>query len=127
MTVRGVRGATVAEANTREAILAAARELLEALISANGIDLADVASVTFTATPDLDAAYPALAARELGWRDTALMCLQEMNVPGSLSRCLRVLIHWNTEKRPEDIRHIYLHAAAQLRPDRAAAEIGSRS
>jgi chorismate mutase len=116
----------VAEANTREAILAAARELLEALISANGIDLADVASVTFTATPDLDAAYPALAARELGWRDTALMCLQEMNVPGSLSRCLRVLIHWNTDKRPEDIRHIYLHAAAQLRPDRAAAEIGSR-
>lgn len=122
MTVRGVRGATVAEANTREAILTAARELLEALIFANGIDPADVASVTFTATPDLDAAYPALVARELGWRDTALMCLQEMNVPGSLARCLRVLIHWNTEKRPEDIRHIYLHAAAQLRPDRAAAE-----
>jgi chorismate mutase len=121
MPVRGVRGATVAEANTREAILAAARELLEALVSANGIDLADVASVTFTATPDLDAAYPALAARELGWRDTALMCLQEMNVPGSLTRCLRVLIHWNTEKRPAEIRHIYLHAAAQLRPDRATA------
>ncbi len=118
MAVRGVRGATVAEANTREAILAAARELLEALVSANGIDLADVASVTFTATPDLDAAYPALAARELGWRDTALMCLQEMSVPGSLTRCLRVLIHWNTEKRPGEIRHIYLHAAAQLRPDR---------
>jgi chorismate mutase len=121
MPVRGVRGATVAEANTREAILAAARELLEALVSANGIDLADMASVTFTATPDLDAAYPALAARELGWRDTALMCLQEMHVPGSLTRCLRVLIHWNTEKRPEEIRHIYLHAAAQLRPDRTTA------
>jgi chorismate mutase len=118
MPIRGLRGAAVAEANTREAILAATAELLAAMVDSNGLDLADVASVFFTATPDLDAAFPALAARQLGWRDTALMCAQEIAVPGSLARCIRVLIHWNTEKRPEELRHIYIGAAAQLRPDR---------
>jgi chorismate mutase len=121
MPIRGLRGATVAEANTREAILAATAELLEAMVNSNGLDLADVASVFFTSTPDLDAAFPALAARQLGWRDTALMCAQEMAVPGSLPRCVRVLIHWNTDKRPDELRHIYIGAAAQLRPDRAVS------
>ena len=121
MPIRGLRGATVAESNTREAIIAATVELLEAMVTSNNLNLEEVASVFFTATPDLDAAFPALAARQLGWRDTALMCAQEMAVPGSLPRCIRVLIHWNTDKRPDEIRHIYIGAAAQLRPDRADA------
>jgi chorismate mutase len=118
MPVRGIRGATVVTADTPEAIRAATRELLLAIVAANQIDLDDVVSVFFTTTPDLTAEYPALAARQLGWTDTALMCGQEMNVPGSLPRCIRVLIHWNTDRRPEAIHHVYLHAAAQLRPDR---------
>jgi chorismate mutase len=119
MHVYGIRGATVATADTPEAIRAATRELLLALIEANALDPEDFASVIFTVTPDLTAEAPARAARELGWEDAAMLCMQEMAVPGGLERCIRVLIHWNTEKWPEDIRHVYLHAAVQLRPDRA--------
>lgn len=115
---RGVRGAVVVEANTREAILNAAHELLNALIDANDIQPDDVASLVFTATPDLTAEYPAVAARELGWTDVAIMCMAEMNVPHSLGRCLRVLIHWNTSCTPQQIQHVYLGEAQQLRPDR---------
>ena len=117
-SVRGIRGATVAPANTPEAIRCATRELLEALVAANGIDPGDIASVFFTTTADLNAEYPALAARQLGWIDTALLCSHEMNVPGGLPLCIRVLVHWNTDRRPAEIRHIYLGAAARLRPDR---------
>jgi chorismate mutase len=120
MPVRGLRGATVAAANTPDAILAATRELLLRLVAANDLDPADLASVIFTVTGDLDAEYPARAARELGWLDTALMCLAEMPKAGGLPRCIRVLVHWNTERAAADLRHVYLHAAAQLRPDRAA-------
>ncbi len=120
MPVRGIRGATVAEADTAEAIRDATRELLAELVAANGLDPADIASVIFTVTPDLTREQPARAAREMGWTDAALLCVSEMVVPGGLPRCIRVLIHWNTEARPEAIRHVYLHAAAQLRPDRAA-------
>ncbi len=123
MTVRcrGVRGATTCEANTREAILAATRELLELLIERNGIHPDDVASAIFTTTTDLDAEFPAVAARALGWTDTALLCGHEMHVPGSLRSCIRVLIHWNTERRADEIAHVYIKGAANLRPDRAAA------
>lgn len=119
MPVRGIRGAVVAEANTREAILGATRELLEAIITANQLQPEDVVSMFFTATPDLDAEYPALAARQLGWLETALMCGQEMSVPTSLRRVIRLLIHWNTERRLDEIQHIYLGEAIKLRPDRA--------
>lgn len=118
MQVRGVRGATVAGANSEEAILAATRELLYTMIQANGIAPEDVASVHFTTTVDLNATYPALAARQLGWFDVALLCGHEMDVPGTLGRCIRILIHWNTRRRLEEIVHVYLHEARSLRPDR---------
>ena len=124
MPVRGIRGATVADADTAEAIRTASRELLLALIDANGLAPDDVASMIFTLTPDLTAEAPARAAREMGWQDAALMCMAEMNAAGGLERCIRVLIHWNTDKRPDQIRHVYLHAAGQLRPDRAVRSNG---
>jgi chorismate mutase len=117
MPCRGVRGATTADANTSEDILQATRQLLALMIRQNGIDAEDVASAIFTTTPDLDAEFPALAARQLGWLDTALMCLHELDVPGSLRRCIRILLHWNTPKRADEIRHVYIKQAARLRPD----------
>jgi chorismate mutase len=120
MAIRGIRGATTAPANTREAILAATRELLDALIRANAIQLADVASIYFTTTADLDAAFPAAAAREMGWTDTALLDAQAPRVPNDIAHCIRVLIHWNTERARENLRHVYLHGASHLRPDWAA-------
>jgi chorismate mutase len=119
MFVRGIRGATTVEANNREAILAAANELLLALIEANSIERDHVASVIFTTTPDLNAEFPAVAARALGWTDVALMCGHEMSVPGSLPRVLRILMHVNTELGLGDIKHIYLRGASALRPDLA--------
>lgn len=119
MACRGVRGATTCTSNTRDAILAATSELMRAVIDANGIDKADVASVWFTTTADINAEFPAVAARQLGWTDTALMCTHEMTVPGSLPACIRLIMHWNTAKSQADIVHVYLHGAAVLRPDRA--------
>jgi chorismate mutase len=118
---RGIRGAITVAENTREAILEATRELLLRLIEANQIVADDVASAIFTTTPDLDAEFPALAARELGWRDTALLCGHEMNVPGSLPRCIRVLIHWNTSRSASEVVHVYLREAQSLRPDHVSA------
>lgn len=117
MPCRGVRGATTAEANTPQAILAATRELLEALVAANDLNPADLASAIFTTTPDLNATFPARAARELGWSDVALLCTHEMDVPGGLPRCIRVLLHWNTDKAASEIAHVYLREAKGLRPD----------
>jgi chorismate mutase len=117
MTCRSIRGAVCAAANDAEAILKAARELLEGIVTANELSVNDVASVVFTATADLDAAYPARAAREMGWVNTPLLCMQEMAVVGSLPRCIRVLVHWNTDRAPHEIRHVYLGAAGALRPD----------
>lgn len=117
---RGVRGATTVEHNTREAILSATHEVLIQMIEANGIRPDDVASAIFTTTPDLTAEYPALAARQLGWHDVALLCAHEMAVPHGLKRCIRILLHWNTEKMASEIRHIYIKGAVNLRPDRAA-------
>ena len=119
---RGVRGATTVSENTREAILAATRELLQRMIDANGIHPDDVASAIFTTTPDLNAEFPALVARQLGWHDVALLCGHEMNVPDALPRCIRILIHWNTTKTPQEIRHVYLNDAQGLRPDHVMRE-----
>ena len=116
---RGLRGATTVPENSAAAILEATGELLQAIVAANGIDEPEIASVIFTATPDVDAAYPAAAARRLGWTRTALMCVQEMAVPGSLPRCIRVLIHWNTDRSLDELRHIYLREARSLRLDLA--------
>ena len=119
MLVRGIRGATTVASNTREEILAAARELLSAIVEANAVPHEHVASIIFTTTPDLNAEFPAVAARELGWTDVALECLHEMNVPGSLPRCLRILMHVNTDRSAAEIKHIYLHGARVLRRDLA--------
>jgi len=115
---RGVRGATTVTENTADAILTATRELLYAIVQSNNMHPDDIASVYFTTTVDLDATYPALAARQLGWIDVALLCGHEMNVPGSLSLCIRVLIHWNTTRTAKEINHVYLRDAKSLRPDR---------
>ncbi len=117
MLTRGVRGATTVQANTREAILDATSELLAAMVDANGISVEDVASAFFTSSPDLNAEFPALAARKMGWTDVALLCGHEMQVPGSLNECLRILLHVNTEKKASEIVHVYLHGARVLRPD----------
>lgn len=118
MAVRGIRGATVTEADRPEAILAATRELLQAILAANPTLCAqDLGSAFFTLTEDLSAAYPAQAARELGWDAVPLICSREIPVPHSLPRCIRVMLHWNTDLPQDAIRHVYLSAAAQLRPD----------
>ena len=117
MRCRGVRGAITVESNAREEILAATRCLLGEMITANIIAMEDVASVIFTATADLDAVYPAVAARELGWTQIPLLCMQEMAVRGSLNRCVRILIHWNTSLAASEVQHIYLRGAQALRPD----------
>jgi len=122
MYCRGLRGATTVEQNQAPAILAATRELLEALIHANGLRSEEVASAIFTVTADLDAAYPARAARELGWTDVALMCATEVPVPDSLPRCIRVLIHYNTTQTQSEMKHIYLRGATVLRPDLTGGE-----
>ena len=105
-------------ANTKEEILAATRELLQKMIQSNHLEKDTVASVLFTATPDLNAEFPALAARQLGWDDVPLLCAQEMDVPGSLPRCLRILILFNTEKKKEEIVHVYIRGAEVLRQER---------
>lgn len=114
--VRGVRGATTVPANDRAPILTATRELLELMVGANGIAPEDVASVWFTVTPDLDAEFPAFAAREIGWTDVPLICGREIPVAGALERCIRVLLHWNTGRAQSEVRHVFLHGARALRP-----------
>lgn len=115
LACRGIRGATTAEDNTLDAIYDATRELLGRLIDANGIEERDVAAVHFTTTPDLNAGFPAAAARQLGWNDTALMCSSEIAVPNSLPACIRILILVNTEKEPKDLVNIYLKGTEVLR------------
>lgn len=117
MFCRGVRGATTVEANTREGILEETRKLLALIIRFNGIEAEDVASAVFTVTRDLDAEFPALAARQLGWLDVPLLCSYEVNVPGSLCRCIRVLVLWNTTKSQKQVTHVYMKDAQRLRPD----------
>jgi chorismate mutase len=123
MPIRGVRGAATVEADNPEEILDASRQLLQAILEANpALQPDDLASAFFTLTDDLHSAYPAQAARELGWDFVPLMCAQEIPVPGSLKRCIRVLLHWNTELPQRSIKHIYLGAASILRPDLATVD-----
>jgi chorismate mutase len=122
MVCRGVRGAITIEEDTPEAILKATRELLALMIHINDIRSEDVASAYFTTTQDIVSQYPALAARQLGWLDVPLLCGHEMAVPNSLPHCIRILIHWNTERSQQEIHHIYLGDAQSLRPDKTLAE-----
>jgi len=123
MKVRGIRGATSVSANTREAILEATRELLLEMLRANGLaDFEEIASILFTTTPDLNATFPAEAARELGMQQVPLLCASEIAVPGRLPRCVRVLLHVNTSKSIKDMVHVYLREAKSLRPDIHSAQ-----
>ena len=117
MWCRGIRGAITVPENSREAILTASEELLQKILEANDVVIDDIACIWFTTTSDLNAAFPAAAARELGFVKTALICCHEMNVPGSLPKCLRVLMLINTEKRADEIIHVYLKGAKCLREE----------
>lgn len=117
MMCRGVRGATTVTLDDRDQVLSATRQMLALLIRRNNIELADLASALFTVTSDLNSEFPALAARQLGWQEVPLLCGYEISVPGSLPLCIRVLLHWNTDRSASDIHHVYLHDAQRLRPD----------
>jgi chorismate mutase len=121
MPIRGVRGAITVDEDQADQLLAATQELLEAILAANpGMTKDEIASVLFTVTNDLCSAFPALAARRIGWDSVPMVCACEIPVPGSLPRCIRVLLHWNTDAPQSHIRHIYLRNAVRLRPDLAS-------
>ena len=118
MPVRGIRGAINVVETSPQEVLAATRELLsEIQISNPTLQSEDIASILFTVTEDLVIAYPARAAREIGWDYVPLMCAVEIPVPGSLAKCIRILIHWNTPLDQKEINHVYLRDAVKLRPD----------
>ena len=117
MLVRGIRGAIIVNSNTKEEIIEITKELLVALQRENNFKIEDIVSIFFNATPDLNAAFPAQAARELGWDRVPLFDMQEIDVPGSLPRCIRILIQINCSKSQQEIRHCYLRGAKILRKD----------
>ncbi len=121
MLIRGIRGATTITRDASSEVLAATSELLEKISESNGFEISDIASVFFSVTSDIKSDFPAVAARALGWDRVPMLCFQEIEVPGSLKLCIRVLIHINTEKSQEEIRHIYLKGARVLRQDLADA------
>ena len=114
---RGVRGATFVAEDSPAAIWEATRELLEAIAEANGIETVDIASVFFTTTVDLRSAFPARAARQLGWVDVPLLGAVEQDQAEAPLRCIRVLLHWNTTARQDEIVHVYLRGADTMRID----------
>ena len=121
--IRGIRGAITVEADEPELILAATRELLESILRANDItEFDEVISAIFTTTSDLKSTFPAEAARRLGMGQVPLLCAQEIPVPGSMPRCIRVLIHANLDRSPAEVRHVYLRDAQKLRPDMKSAQ-----
>ncbi len=117
MTVRGIRGATTVDRDEAETILSATEELVREIVNANAIVPEDVASALFTVTPDLRAEFPAAAARRMGWTMVPLLNFTEIGVPGRLPRCIRVLVHVNTERTQNEMVHVYLREAVALRPD----------
>ncbi|MEA5536102.1 chorismate mutase [Crocosphaera sp. XPORK-15E] len=124
--VRGIRGATTVSENTKESIQEAVTELLDAIETRNQLNPEDIVSVTFTATLDLDAIFPAAIARQRPqWEDVPLLDVQQMQVEGSLKRCIRVLIHVNTPKPQKEMYHPYLRDACNLRPDWSLTQISS--
>lgn len=125
MHIRGIRGATTVEENTGEAILAATRELLGKMADANNVEPDELAAVLLTCTPDLNAAFPAEAARQLKWAAVPLISATEMDVPEGLAMCIRVLMLWNSARSQEEVVHVYLNRAESLRPDLQLRERGS--
>ena len=122
--LRGVKGATTTDGTLAKHVLTATEQLLNRLIEENGIDQDDVAAVQFTTSPDLVAEFPAVAARQrLNWNDVPLMCGHEMDRPGALTQCIRILILWNTEKAQNEIQHVYINGAAKLRPDLSTTDM----
>lgn len=115
--VRGIRGAITVERNHRQDIIEATQELIKAIVDGNQLSAEDICSAFFTVTPDLNAEFPAKAARAMGWDLVPLLCAQELDVAGALPRCIRVLVHVNTHKSQGEIKHIYLREASALRPD----------
>lgn len=125
MNVRGVRGATTVKENSSDEIVAATKTLLEKIISVNKIKPEDdIVVIIFSVTKDLNAEFPAVAARRLGWLYTPLLCTYEIDVPGSLEKCIRVLLLIDTEKKQKEIKHVYLGGAKELRPDLESKEKG---
>jgi len=123
MVVRGIRGATTVEQDTPAAIQEATRELLQEILRANSItDFEEVASIIFTTSPDVVSTFPAEAARAIGMSQVPLLCASEIAVPGSMPRCIRILLHWNTTRKQSEIVHVYLREARRLRPDMASAQ-----
>lgn len=117
MRVRAARGAITVERDDARLVLDATARLLREMLAANAIDMAEVVSIFFTATEDLSSAFPAEAAREVGLTDTALLCAREIDVPGSVRRVVRILLHYNTDA-DDRVRDVYLEGAKNLRPDR---------
>lgn len=115
--VRAVRGAITVENNTKEEILEAAEVLLREIFAKNAIPAADMVNMIFTLTPDLDAVFPAVAARQMGITNVPLMCMSEIPVAGALPKCVRVLLQFNTDKTLDEVQHVYLRDAVKLRPD----------
>ena len=116
MQCRGIRGAITVPVNNKQSIIAAAKELLEQMVQANGIETKEIAAIWFTTTSDLNAEFPAAATRELGWpQQLALLCGHEMNVPDSLPHCLRILMLVNSKKTADEITHVYLGEAKKLK------------
>ena len=123
MPVRGVRGAITVVENSKGEVLDATRELLQVIIERNELDdFSEIVSAVFTTSPDLTAAFPAEAARELGMEAVPLLCASEINVPNSLSKVIRILLHVNTEKKQSDMVHVYLRGAQNLRKDITSAQ-----
>jgi chorismate mutase len=118
MPIRGIRGATTAGADVKEQVLSVTQELLTSILAGNpGLRTEDIASALFTVSDDIVSTYPALAARQLGWDLVPMVCAREIPVPESLPLCIRVLIHWNTDREQRGVKHVYLREAAKLRPD----------
>ncbi|MBQ3038118.1 MAG: chorismate mutase [Clostridia bacterium] len=117
--VRAIRGATTVENNTKEEIWEATEEMLKKIAEENSLVQEDMISITFTLTQDLNACYPAVRAREMGYTDVPLMNMPELNVPGALEKCIRVIILINSDKELKEINHVYLRGAKKLRPDLA--------
>ena len=124
MPARGVRGAITVRKNGKDEIVFSTEMLLEKMVSVNKIKVEDIASIIFSVTPDLDKEFPAIAAREMGWLYTPLMCTNEIPVKGSLKRCIRVLMTVNSDKKQSDIKHVYLQGAKKLRPDLSSRKKG---
>jgi len=115
--MRGIRGAITVDADEKEAIVAATKRLLSEMVERNGVEIDDIASVLFSLTADLHAVFPALGAREMGWVHVPMLHFTEIDVPGALGRCIRVLMHVNTTRSLEEVEHVYLDGAGVLRPD----------